>query len=69
MLLFSFFLFLLPTADLPDESTFQDNDIVPGGTITMHIWRQDGWGRLVAAAAKGETLKVDSITSVNEWIL
>ncbi|KFO84593.1 Ankyrin repeat domain-containing protein 60, partial [Buceros rhinoceros silvestris] len=48
----------LDEADLPDESTFQDNDIVPGGTITMHIWRQDGWGRLVAAAAKGETLKL-----------
>ncbi|NWR60719.1 ANR60 protein, partial [Bucorvus abyssinicus] len=55
----------LDEADLPDESTFQDNNIVPGGTITMHIWRQDGWGRLVAAAAKGETLKVNSITSVN----
>ncbi|NXT25426.1 ANR60 protein, partial [Syrrhaptes paradoxus] len=48
----------LDEADLPDESTFEDNDIVPGGTITMRIWQQDGWGRLVAAAAKGETMKL-----------
>ncbi|XP_074965271.1 ankyrin repeat domain-containing protein 60 [Phalacrocorax aristotelis] len=48
----------LDEADLPDESTFKDNDIVPGGTITMRIWRQGGWGHLVAAAAKGETLKL-----------
>ncbi|KAF1412589.1 Ankyrin repeat domain-containing protein 60, partial [Spheniscus magellanicus] len=48
----------LDEVDLPDESTFKDNDIVPGGTITMRIWRQDGWGHLVAAAAKGETMKL-----------
>ncbi|NXI67611.1 ANR60 protein, partial [Anseranas semipalmata] len=48
----------LDEIDLPDDSTFKDNDIVPGGTITMRIWRQDGWGRLVAAAAKGETMKL-----------
>lgn len=61
------FSFQLPTADLPDESMFEDNDIVPGGRITMCIWRQDGWGHLVAAAAKGDTMKVDAITSVNGW--
>ncbi|XP_054701073.1 ankyrin repeat domain-containing protein 60 [Grus americana] len=48
----------LDEVDLPDESTFKDNDIVPGGTITMRIWRHDGWGQLVAAAAKGETAKL-----------
>ncbi|NXI36430.1 ANR60 protein, partial [Galbula dea] len=48
----------LDEADLADESTFKDNDIVPGGTITMRIWRHDGWGDLVAAAAKGETMKL-----------
>ncbi|XP_068769071.1 ankyrin repeat domain-containing protein 60 [Struthio camelus] len=48
----------LDEVDLPDDSTFKDNDIVPGGTITMRIWRQDGWGHLVAAAAKGETMKL-----------
>lgn len=58
---------LLPTVDLLDDSTFKDNDIIRGGTITMRIWRQDGWGHLVAAAAKGDTVKVDSVTLVNEW--
>ncbi|XP_062445529.1 ankyrin repeat domain-containing protein 60 [Rhea pennata] len=48
----------LDEVDLLDDSTFKDNEIVPGGTITMCIWRQDGWGRLVAAAAKGETVKL-----------
>ncbi|KAG6938609.1 ankyrin repeat domain 60 [Chelydra serpentina] len=43
----------LDEVDLPDESTFKYNDIVPGGTITIRIWRQDGWGLLVAAAAEG----------------
>lgn len=33
----------------------------------MRIWQQDGWGRLVAAAAQGDTMKVDSITSVRGW--
>ncbi|XP_067410653.1 ankyrin repeat domain-containing protein 60 [Emydura macquarii macquarii] len=32
----------LDEVDLPDESTFKYNDIVPGGTITVQIWRQDG---------------------------
>ncbi|KAM6248827.1 ankyrin repeat domain-containing protein 60 [Porphyrio hochstetteri] len=48
----------LDEVDLSDESTFEDNDIVPGGTITMRIWRHDGWGRLVAAAAQGDTTKL-----------
>ncbi|KGL82981.1 Ankyrin repeat domain-containing protein 60, partial [Tinamus guttatus] len=48
----------LDEVDLPDDSTFKDNDIVPGGTITMRVWRQDGWGRLVAAAARGDTVQL-----------
>ncbi|NXS68158.1 ANR60 protein, partial [Pandion haliaetus] len=48
----------LDEADLPDESTFEDNDIVPGGRIKMRIWQQDGWGSLVAADAKGETTEL-----------
>ncbi|KFP24091.1 Ankyrin repeat domain-containing protein 60, partial [Colius striatus] len=48
----------LDAVDLPDESTFEDNDVVPGGTITMRIWQQDGWGRLVAAAARGDTAEL-----------
>ncbi|KAI6073880.1 Ankyrin repeat domain-containing protein 60 [Aix galericulata] len=52
----------LDEMDLLDDSTFKDNDIIHGGTIRMRIWRQDGWGHLVAAAAKGDTVKVDSVT-------
>nr|XP_025041548.1 ankyrin repeat domain-containing protein 60 isoform X1 [Pelodiscus sinensis]XP_025041549.1 ankyrin repeat domain-containing protein 60 isoform X1 [Pelodiscus sinensis]XP_025041550.1 ankyrin repeat domain-containing protein 60 isoform X1 [Pelodiscus sinensis]XP_025041551.1 ankyrin repeat domain-containing protein 60 isoform X1 [Pelodiscus sinensis] len=44
----------LDEVDLPDESTFKYNDIVPGGTIRISIWRQDDWGLLVAAAAEGD---------------
>ncbi|OXB79272.1 UNVERIFIED_CONTAM: hypothetical protein H355_013193 [Colinus virginianus] len=50
----------LDEIDLPDNSTLMDSDIVPGGTITMRIWRQDGWGHLVAAAAEGDTVKCRS---------
>lgn len=48
---------------MPDESRFKASDIVPGGRITTRIWQQDGWGHLVAAAAK-EALKVDAIAAV-----
>ncbi|NXD12133.1 ANR60 protein, partial [Nothocercus nigrocapillus] len=48
----------LDEVDLPDDSTFKDNEIVPGGTITMRVWRQDGWGPLVAAAARGDTVQL-----------
>ncbi|NXT77377.1 ANR60 protein, partial [Zapornia atra] len=48
----------LDEVDLSDESTLKDNDIVPGGTITMRIWQHDGWGLLVAAAVKGDTVKL-----------
>lgn len=58
--------FSFPPVDLPDESTFKYNDIVPGGTITIRIWRQDGWGLLVAAAAGGDITQVDSIAFVND---
>ncbi|POI29850.1 hypothetical protein CIB84_006400, partial [Bambusicola thoracicus] len=58
---------LLEKVDLPDDSTFMDNDIVPGGTITTRIWRQDGWGHLVAAAAKGDTLKLAQLGVTEEY--
>ncbi|NXA34232.1 ANR60 protein, partial [Eudromia elegans] len=48
----------LDEVDLPDDSTFKDNEIVTGGTITMRVWQQDGWGRLVAAAARGDTVQL-----------
>lgn len=54
-----------PPVDLPDDSTFKNHDIVPGGTITLRIWQHDGWGHLVAAAAEGNIPKVGFITFVN----
>ncbi|XP_053098583.1 ankyrin repeat domain-containing protein 60 [Hemicordylus capensis] len=43
----------LDEVDLDDNSTFKMNDIIPGGTITMRIWQEDAWARLVSTAAKG----------------
>ncbi|KAL8179544.1 UNVERIFIED_CONTAM: hypothetical protein K2H54_068259 [Gekko kuhli] len=50
----------LDEADLSDHSTLKENYIVSGSTITMRIWSQDAWGRLVRAAVKGNTTKVVS---------
>ncbi|XP_042657199.1 ankyrin repeat domain-containing protein 60 [Tyto alba] len=58
----------LDEVDLPDESTFKDNEIVPGGRIIMHIWRQDGWGHLVAAAAEGETVKLVHLGVTEDFV-
>ncbi|XP_015737206.1 ankyrin repeat domain-containing protein 60 isoform X3 [Coturnix japonica] len=57
----------LDEIDLLDDSTFMDNDIVPRGTITMRIWRQDGWGQLVAAAAEGDTMKLAQLGVTKEY--
>ncbi|KAJ6665698.1 hypothetical protein lerEdw1_002068 [Lerista edwardsae] len=51
----------LDEMDLDDNSTFKSNDIIPGGTITMKIWHEDAWERLVIAAAKGNTKKLRSL--------
>ncbi|XP_060088953.1 ankyrin repeat domain-containing protein 60 [Heteronotia binoei] len=51
----------LDEADLPDYSTFKDNDIIHGSTLTMRIWSQDAWGRLVKAAAKGNIRKLHGL--------
>nr|XP_033818699.1 ankyrin repeat domain-containing protein 60 isoform X2 [Geotrypetes seraphini] len=48
----------LGKGDLPDVSTLKFNYVVPGGTITLHIWYQDGWRDLVKAAAEGDILKL-----------
>ncbi|XP_030069317.1 ankyrin repeat domain-containing protein 60 [Microcaecilia unicolor] len=48
----------LDEGDLPDVSTLKFNDVVPGGTITLRIWYQDGWRDLVKAAAEGNVLKL-----------
>ncbi|XP_015278840.1 PREDICTED: ankyrin repeat domain-containing protein 60 [Gekko japonicus] len=51
----------LDEADLSDHSTFKENYIVSGSTITMRIWSQDAWGRLVRAAVKGNTTKLHGL--------
>ncbi|XP_029468616.1 ankyrin repeat domain-containing protein 60 isoform X2 [Rhinatrema bivittatum] len=47
--------------DLPNASTLKFNDVVPGGTITLRIWHQDGWRDLVKAAAEGDVLKIQPV--------
>ncbi|XP_077191826.1 ankyrin repeat domain-containing protein 60 isoform X2 [Paroedura picta] len=51
----------LDEADLSDHSTFKDNDIIQGSTITIRIWSQDAWGRLVRAAVKGNPAKLQGL--------
>nr|XP_056700871.1 ankyrin repeat domain-containing protein 60 [Euleptes europaea] len=51
----------LDEADLPEKSTFKENDIVSGATLTMRIWSQDAWGRLVTTAVKGNTHKLHGV--------
>ncbi|KAG8444605.1 hypothetical protein GDO86_009678 [Hymenochirus boettgeri] len=40
--------------DMPDNSTFKHNGIIPRGTILLRIWSQDGINDLVKAAAEGD---------------
>ncbi|KAH0619192.1 hypothetical protein JD844_018985 [Phrynosoma platyrhinos] len=51
----------LDEVDLDDNSTFKENYIIPGGTLTMRIWSEDAWGLLVSAAAKGKIEKLQHI--------
>jgi len=44
--------------DLPDKSAFKDNDIVPRGAITVHIWWQYGWGGLWQLLQKERVCKL-----------
>ena len=57
------------TVDLDDASTIKQNDIIPGGTLTLRIWSEDAWGRLVIAAAKGKIGKVGLIVPLLAWRL
>nr|XP_003223785.1 PREDICTED: ankyrin repeat domain-containing protein 60 [Anolis carolinensis] len=43
----------LDEVDLNEDSTFRNNDIILGGTLTLRIWSEDAWGHLVTAAASG----------------
>eukprot|EP00062_Callorhinchus_milii_P002926 gi/632939627/ref/XP_007910785.1/ PREDICTED: ankyrin repeat domain-containing protein 60 [Callorhinchus milii] len=43
----------LDEGDLPDNTTLEYNDVVRRGTIIMKTWGQDGWDKILTAAAKG----------------
>ncbi|XP_068120181.1 ankyrin repeat domain-containing protein 60 isoform X2 [Hyperolius riggenbachi] len=47
--------------DMPDKSTFKFNGIIPGGSVCLSIWAQDGWSDLVKAAAEGNLEKLKSL--------
>lgn len=49
---------IAPAGDMLDEGTLRFHDVVPGGVISLNIWRYDGWIELVAAAAEGDSSKV-----------
>nr|XP_015220578.1 PREDICTED: ankyrin repeat domain-containing protein 60 [Lepisosteus oculatus] len=51
----------LDEGDMPDESTLRFNDVVPGGTVTLTVWRQGGWAELVRAAAAGDVPRLQSL--------
>ncbi|XP_044515570.1 ankyrin repeat domain-containing protein 60 [Gracilinanus agilis] len=46
---------------LMDDSTLAFHDIVPGGTLSMYIWPQDGWKELVFAAVEGDSSKLSCL--------
>ncbi|XP_056673258.1 ankyrin repeat domain-containing protein 60 [Monodelphis domestica] len=46
---------------LMDDSTLGFHDVVPGGTLSMYIWPQDGWKELVFAAVEGDTSKLSCL--------
>ncbi|XP_053309572.1 ankyrin repeat domain-containing protein 60-like [Spea bombifrons] len=48
----------LDDGDMPDNSTFKFNGIIPRGTISLGIWTYDGWSDLVKAAAEGNITKL-----------
>ncbi|XP_069507176.1 ankyrin repeat domain-containing protein 60 [Ambystoma mexicanum] len=56
----------LDEGDMPNESTFTFNGIVPGGTITLRVWSQDGWRDLVQAAADGDLMKLQRLGVTND---
>ncbi|XP_022349527.1 ankyrin repeat domain-containing protein 60 [Enhydra lutris kenyoni] len=40
-----------------DDTTLQFHDVVPGGIISLCVWRHDGWTELVLAAVEGDPSK------------
>ncbi|KAJ7332089.1 hypothetical protein JRQ81_014269 [Phrynocephalus forsythii] len=55
----------LDGVDLNDASTIKQNDIIPGGTLSLRIWAEDAWGCLVAAAATGKIRKLTAAGATN----
>ncbi|XP_075427766.1 ankyrin repeat domain-containing protein 60 [Ascaphus truei] len=51
----------LDGGDMPADTTFQFNGIIPGATISLRIWHYDGWSDLVKAAIEGNLEKVLSL--------
>ncbi|XP_006095514.1 ankyrin repeat domain-containing protein 60 [Myotis lucifugus] len=46
---------------LMDDTTLRFHDVVPGGIISLHVWRYDGWTDLVQAAVEGDTSKLSCL--------
>uniref|UniRef100_A0A2K5WBG9 Ankyrin repeat domain 60 n=1 Tax=Macaca fascicularis TaxID=9541 RepID=A0A2K5WBG9_MACFA len=46
---------------LMDDTTLKFHDVVPGGIISLCIWRHDGWTELVLAAAEGDPSKLSCL--------
>ncbi|XP_033042760.1 ankyrin repeat domain-containing protein 60 [Trachypithecus francoisi] len=46
---------------LMDDTTLKFHDVVPGGIISLCIWRHDGWTELVLAAVEGDPSKLSCL--------
>ncbi|XP_019492706.1 PREDICTED: ankyrin repeat domain-containing protein 60 [Hipposideros armiger] len=46
---------------LMDDTTLKFHDVVPGGIISLCVWRYDGWTELVLAAAEGDPSKLSCL--------
>ncbi|KAM5219579.1 LOW QUALITY PROTEIN: ankyrin repeat domain-containing protein 60 [Hipposideros larvatus] len=46
---------------LMDDTTLNFHDVVPGGIISLCVWRYDGWTELVSAAAEGDPSKLSCL--------
>uniref|UniRef100_A0A2K6D2L1 Ankyrin repeat domain 60 n=1 Tax=Macaca nemestrina TaxID=9545 RepID=A0A2K6D2L1_MACNE len=46
---------------LMDDATLKFHDVVPGGIISLCIWRHDGWTELVLAAVEGDPSKLSCL--------
>ncbi|XP_016058630.1 PREDICTED: LOW QUALITY PROTEIN: ankyrin repeat domain-containing protein 60 [Miniopterus natalensis] len=46
---------------LMDDTTLKFHDVIPGGIISLCVWRYDGWTDLVLAAVEGDTSKLSCL--------